>query len=607
MTGLSRYGRTVGARGRERKPLNLKGKVTVGGVDGLDAVSLLRHLLERINSSTGLPRSRLAKGPLSRPRSGRTQSAVLVLLLLVTLAITAVLTHQAQGAAKAHREAIETMLREYASFAAERYVQASSEAAYSMIYGSLAAQTERHYPDGVAPKITWNSSLPLLCGCDVLSEIRSSFRYSHRTGQIYVAGDSLPTGAAGWLRQAVQKYNAPLVAGWVFGIAENPETRRLFAYVAHIDAAEGPSEILGYVVGPEQIGKFLMPPDTFNVRIATVSRNTDVQTHRFALAVFGPDGEQITPWSTAPGKYMGSQPLSSFFGGFTVQAAITPESVPLLAGGEVPGSRLPLFVGLMVLTSMLIFAALVLLRRETELAQTRADFVSGVSHELRTPLAQIRMFTEMLLLGRVRNEAERRRSLEIIDQEARRLTHLVENVLQMSKKDRGVAQVAPTVMPLAPVIRETVERFSQLPRSRDVEFRLELEDRLVANIDAMALKHILDNLLDNAVKYGPAGQRVYVGLALFGGTARLWVDDEGTGIPVRERERIFESFYRGTVHVGSKVLGTGIGLAVVRELASLLQGSVRAESAPGGGARIVVEFPDAYLRAEEAAGGWAVA
>jgi signal transduction histidine kinase len=136
---------------------------------------------------------------------------------------------------------------------------------------------------------------------------------------------------------------------------------------------------------------------------------------------------------------------------------------------------------------------------------------------------------------------------------------------------------------------------------------MEIEDRLMAMVDLEAFNRILSNLLDNAVKYGPAGQRVNVGLAMFEQHARLWVDDEGPGIPLRERDRIFEPFYRSSLHAQSGVAGSGIGLAVVKELTDLLEGRVWAEGAPGGGARIVVEFPNAYLRPEEAAGGWAVA
>jgi signal transduction histidine kinase len=89
--------------------------------------------------------------------------------------------------------------------------------------------------------------------------------------------------------------------------------------------------------------------------------------------------------------------------------------------------------------------------------------------------------------------------------------------------------------------------------------------------------------------------------------ARLWVDDEGPGIPKAQRQRVFEPFYRSPEHVSARVAGSGIGLAVVRELAALLGGTAWAEESPGGGARLIVEFPQAYLRPEEAAGGMAVA
>src|SRR2546426_291130 len=111
-------------------------------------------------------------------------------------------------------------------------------------------------------------------------------------------------------------------------------------------------------------------------------------------------------------------------GAMRVQVALRPDLAPKLVIGGMPRSNLPMLLSLLALTAGLVVAALLQLRREYELSRLRADFVSGVSHELRTPLAQIRMFSETLLLGRVRSDDERERSLEIIDQEARRLTHL---------------------------------------------------------------------------------------------------------------------------------------------------------------------------------------
>ena len=151
-----------------------------------------------------------------------------------------------------------------------------------------------------------------------------------------------------------------------------------------------------------------------------------------------------------------------------------------------------------------------------------------------------------------------------------------------------------------------VQDFLSLPKARRSEFRLELQEEVLVPVDVGALRQIVNNLLDNAVKYGPDGQRITVGLALFDGSARLWVDDEGPGIPAADRHQVFQSFYRLRRDEESRIAGSGIGLAVVRELAALHGGSAWAEEAPGGGTRILVAFPEAAL-AEAVAAASAVA
>jgi signal transduction histidine kinase len=144
-------------------------------------------------------------------------------------------------------------------------------------------------------------------------------------------------------------------------------------------------------------------------------------------------------------------------------------------------------------------------------------------------------------------------------------------------------------------------------QARGVEVRTELEDGVTAPVDRAALRRIMLNLMENALKYGPDEQRITVGVALFGDVVRLWVDDEGEGIPRSDRERVFDSFYRLSRELDRRITGSGIGLAVVRQLATLHNGRAWAEEAPGGGARLVVEFPDAYVRPVEESSGWAVA
>jgi signal transduction histidine kinase len=227
------------------------------------------------------------------------------------------------------------------------------------------------------------------------------------------------------------------------------------------------------------------------------------------------------------------------------------------------------------------------LRREGELARLRADFTSSVSHELRTPLTQILLYAETLELGRAAGEGERRRALGVIVQEARRLAHLVENILQFSRAERRTVRVRTEGRRLAPLLRETVERFAPLAGG-SARFVLEVDEALTAPVHADSLRQIVINLLDNAAKYGGAG-RVTLRASLVEDRARLEVEDAGPGIAPRDRARVWEPYVR--LERSPAVAGSGIGLAVVRELTVAHGGACWAEEAPTGGARFVIELP----------------
>jgi signal transduction histidine kinase len=248
---------------------------------------------------------------------------------------------------------------------------------------------------------------------------------------------------------------------------------------------------------------------------------------------------------------------------------------------------------LLALSGALALAALLQLRREHQLASLRSDFVSSVSHELRTPLAQIRLFSETLLLNRIRSAEEGRRALEIIQQESRRLAHLVDNVLFFSRSERGVERVSPRPLALAPLASELVEAFLPLARSGRSDVRVDARDGVDALVDPAAFRQILLNLLDNAVKYGRPDQTIVVTIEQRGDTAALIVSDQGPGVPPDARTRIFAPYSRLVTASSSAVAGTGIGLSVVRELVRLHGAAVRVEDAPGGGASFVVEFRSA--------------
>src|SRR5262249_25748856 len=214
-----------------------------------------------------------------------------------------------------------------------------------------------------------------------------------------------------------------------------------------------------------------------------------------------------------------------------------------LALGSIPVSRVPWLVGLLVITAAMIAMTVMQLRREHQLARLRADFISSVSHELRTPLSQILLFAETLNLGRVRTELERRTATGVIVQEGRRLMHLVENILHFSRAERQMTRLGPEPVDLSQAVATVVEDWLALGAAADVRIETRCAPDVHALADRGALRQMVLNLLDNAVKYGRPGQTVTVGTSTGGGRARVWVDDQGAGIPERERERVFDSFY----------------------------------------------------------------
>lgn len=230
-------------------------------------------------------------------------------------------------------------------------------------------------------------------------------------------------------------------------------------------------------------------------------------------------------------------------------------------------------------------------KREHTLAQLRADFVSAVSHELRTPLAQIRLFAELLRKGALRDEAEADRALGIIEKESGRLTILVDNILSYTSLRRRTRFVTPLAADVAAEARQVIESFTPLAAERGARVVAELEANTRARIDTQALRQVLLNFLENAVKYGPRGQTVTVGARHDGPRVRVWVDDEGPGVPLAERTIVWDAFYRSERAQRAGVGGSGLGLAVVRDLVAQYGGLVCVEDAPNGGARFVAELP----------------
>ena len=273
-----------------------------------------------------------------------------------------------------------------------------------------------------------------------------------------------------------------------------------------------------------------------------------------------------------------------------VQVSLRPQLAERLVIGGMPHSRLPVLLSLLGMTLIVLVVAVRQLRREQELAAVRSDFVSSVSHELRTPLTQIQLFAETLHLGRAPSTTERAFAVEVILHESRRLIHLVENVLRFAGQPRGPASLEVGPVALEQLVRGVVRTFEPLASPRGVSIRLAIEEGVTVVADPAALRQVLLNLLDNAVKFGPAGQVIAVGVGRTPLRGALSVEDEGPGVALEHRHRVWLPFVRIEPDANSAP-GTGIGLAVVHDLVERMKGRVRVETGPRGGALFVVELP----------------
>jgi signal transduction histidine kinase len=260
------------------------------------------------------------------------------------------------------------------------------------------------------------------------------------------------------------------------------------------------------------------------------------------------------------------------------------------------------FTGALCLLLVVIAAGVVatyrLVRRETEIARLKADFVANVSHDLKTPLSLIRMFGETLELGRVRDEAQRQEYYRVITRESERLSRLIDNVLDFSRIEGGRRRydLAPTAV--EPLVRDALEAF-EYPLSQG-GFRVEARvapDLPEVVMDADAVGQALANLIDNAVKYSGDRKTLRVDAVVQDGRLALSVEDEGIGIPREEQGRIFEKFYRAGRSETQGRRGSGVGLALVRHVGEAHGGRVTVESRPGAGSRFTLWLPVAGPRA----------
>jgi two-component system phosphate regulon sensor histidine kinase PhoR len=225
------------------------------------------------------------------------------------------------------------------------------------------------------------------------------------------------------------------------------------------------------------------------------------------------------------------------------------------------------------------------------LENLRRDFVANVSHELKTPLSSIKAYAETLLAGALEDEENRRQFVSRIDEQADRLHQLIQDLLSLARIESGVEVHHIMPVPLAEALAECVERHVPAAEAKQISLRCEppAESVCVA-ADREGLREILDNLLDNAVKYTPERGQVVVRCAHEEGYVLIEVEDTGIGIAADDQPRVFERFYRVDRARSRELGGTGLGLSIVKHLVQAFNGSVSLESALGEGSTFTVRL-----------------
>jgi signal transduction histidine kinase len=252
--------------------------------------------------------------------------------------------------------------------------------------------------------------------------------------------------------------------------------------------------------------------------------------------------------------------------------------------------------------------------RQLRLNELKSNFVSSVSHELRSPIASVRLMAESLERGKVSEAPKQQEYFRFIVQECRRLSSLIENVLDFSRIEQGRKQYDFEPTDLVALTEQTVKLMETYAAERGVKLQLLLPSLPPAahpqpSADGKALQQALVNLIDNALKHSPKGGTVTVGLEVQSLTSKvqsqypasrithhasllhLWVEDHGEGIPATEHERIFERFYRCGSELRRQTQGVGIGLSIVKHIVEAHGGRVFVRSAPSEGSRFTIELP----------------
>lgn len=530
-----------------------------------------------------------------RPRGSTLQLG----FLGATMILAIWLGYQAADAARSHERAVEAALADYAGISAWEFARAVRSDVDDVLRDAFRPVRRRMRRDLPPPQAAgWNlqeAARAEGCVCPGFAHPSLLFRITMDPVRVETVPDGLGPAEADRLVQLIlsqpmERRSDGIVtapAGTV-----GPDDVAIGFYLSR-DERDAIEVVYGFVLDVTALGDLLQA--VYEDRALLPQPIARGQPNDSLLTVRVRDASGMVVWAShpvEPTRWNASEPIGRDFGTLVAEATIRPEAAPRLIIGGLPNSRLPLLGMMLLLTLGLGVAAFVQQRREQRFQRLRDDFVSGVSHELRTPLAQIQMFSELQSEGKLLSDEDRKRAVKVIHRESKRLSHLVENILQFTRLQRTSGLGWPKEeLDLSEACADGIDAVAPLLDDRGMRLRVRAESGLTVRANRDALSRIVVNLLDNAIKYGAPGQTVTVDIGSRNGFARLAVSDEGPGVPVSDRARLWKPYRRLSREMEASTPGTGIGLSIVSALVELHEGRVAVEDAEGGGARFVVEIP----------------
>jgi signal transduction histidine kinase len=332
----------------------------------------------------------------------------------------------------------------------------------------------------------------------------------------------------------------------------------------------------------DRISAMLAPPDWLSSSIKLPANSGGIRCRLLSLGAAKGAGYTVTR-SLAETEIPGRLEFSS----------VQPVS-------GVASSRRTLLIGGAALMLMVILGAGYVVQRainrELRVAQLQSDFVAAVSHEFRAPLTTLRTITELLVQHRIPDESRRQQSYVFLDHETTRLHRLVEDLLDFGRMESGRKQYRTEAHNAFQLVRATVADFTQHAEANGFSVEANLEsaqgaEAATVHVDEEAFRRALRNLLDNAMKYSPVCRTVWVNGAIQDHQVLISVRDQGMGIGADEQQAIFQKFVRGDAAKKAGIKGTGIGLAMVQQIAKAMDGEIRLQSEVGVGSTFTLVLP----------------